>query len=773
MFSMHRSRFAIFGLVPGARRFATAVLLAALVAVPTAASAAPVGAITEFSAGLEPGASPRAIAPGPDGNLWFVDQGVTKAIGRVTPNGTITEFSEGLSGGALLVSIAPGPDGNLWFTNQGATKAIGRITPSGSIEEFTAGVTFPISIAPGPDGNLWFTDGNFEGVKSIGRITPSGTVTSFSAGLNPGSLPRAIAPGPDGNLWFTDQGATKAIGRVNPNGTITEFSAGLNEGAVPTGIAPGPDGNLWFTDQGATKAIGRITPSGTITEFSTGLLPNSKPIGIAPGPDGNLWFTDAGGAPEQQLVEIAAESGLGGTYELSFGGQTTGWSGSGTVTCDGTSTTITGVSTTTGELSDGEQLLSTPATCIAPGTTIASSTATTITLSQPTENNANSGSASMTADLPYNATSTQVREALMNLSSIGPGNLLVFGGGEESPIKFTVIFFGALINTDVEPMTCDATGLTGTSPTCTVVTTADGASNMVGRISPSGSIAEFSEGLNSGSAPGALFPGGIAPGSDGNLWFVDPGSTVAIGRLGAGAPDASLRAPGVVGSLQEQTQQTCGEDRWASWAGSQPFDGGLLESSTTPPAVEWFLDGNPVGNARTYTPGAGSAGKVLSCAENVTYRYPLGVTVPTASAPVTVLKQSQGEPGKDGKAGKDGENGKNGATGATGPTGAPGANGANGAQGPVGSQGSVGPAGRDAKVTCTVKKKGAKVKVTCKVQMVASASSSGLRWRLMRGGNPVRHGATASDHLRLGNLRHGRYVLRVQGDTEGTAIVVH
>ena len=48
----------------------------------------------------------------------------------------------------------------------------------------------------------------------------------------------------------------------------------------------------------------------------------------------------------------------------------------------------------------------------------------------------------------------------------------------------------------------------------------------IGRITPSGQTTEFSTGLNAGSLPVE-----IAPGPDGNLWFTDRGSTKAIGRI--------------------------------------------------------------------------------------------------------------------------------------------------------------------------------------------------------------------------------------------------
>jgi streptogramin lyase len=315
------------------------------------AGAAPLGAVTSFSSGLNLGSSPRAIAAGPDGNLWFNDMGTTKAIGRITPAGLISEFTGGvpcavvvspcvgsLYVGSAPADLVPGPDGNVWFADRGTRGAIGRITPTGVITEFSSGLpvgSSPRGFAAGADGNLWF--GEDGPTRAIGRITTDGVITEFgvSFGLNPGSSPTGVTAGPDGNvwfadkgvpkaigkitpsgaitefslpatsapadvvtgadgnIWFTDQGSPRAIGRITPSGTITLFSAGLNTGSLPNGIALGPDGNVWFADRGTTRAIGRITPSGTITEFA--LTPATRsPRGVATGPDGNLWFSDAG-----------------------------------------------------------------------------------------------------------------------------------------------------------------------------------------------------------------------------------------------------------------------------------------------------------------------------------------------------------------------------------------------------------------------------------------------------------------------------------------------
>jgi streptogramin lyase len=308
--SLHGSRLVFCALL-------TATLLAACA---QSALAAPVGQIAEFNSsnGLNAGSFPRGIAAGPDGNLWFADDGATKAIGRINPStGHIDEFN--LPAGSKPYSVAFGADRNMWFTDNGTTKAIGRISPStGHIDEFGASSgllagSSPRGIATGPDGNLWFADAG--ATKAIGRINPStGHIDEFSSGLLPGSSPGGmIAQGADGNMWFADQGTTKAIGRINPSTQhIDEFHP-LSLTGTPSWIAPGPDGNLWFTEGapfiGGPAKIGRIDPAGAITEFGTadGLNAGSKPLAIASGPDGNLWFGDRGATSAIGRVTTAGQ----------------------------------------------------------------------------------------------------------------------------------------------------------------------------------------------------------------------------------------------------------------------------------------------------------------------------------------------------------------------------------------------------------------------------------------------------------------------------------
>jgi uncharacterized repeat protein (TIGR01451 family) len=218
---------------------------------------------------------PRGITRGFDGAMWFTEFG-TDRIGRITPAGAITEFSAGITPGAAPRDIARGPDGNMWFTEAG-TDQIGRITPAGVVTEFALPFgRLPFGITAGPDGAMWFTE--FSGDR-IGRITTSGAVTEFVV-PGVGSGPYDITSGTDGALWFT-QYTSSQIGRITTTGTVTEFST-PTPNAGPTGITGFFDGAVWFSETDASQ-IGRIDRDGNIGEFSTGLTPGSGPLGIAVG----------------------------------------------------------------------------------------------------------------------------------------------------------------------------------------------------------------------------------------------------------------------------------------------------------------------------------------------------------------------------------------------------------------------------------------------------------------------------------------------------------
>jgi len=193
--------------------------------------------IAEFSNGLASGSEPGAPVAGPDGVLYFPDDGTTAAIGQIAPSGVITEFSNGLAGESAPTAMAGGPDGNVWFTSDGVSPAIGQITPSGTINEFTAGLgpaSEPESIVSGPDGNLWFTD---DGVPAaIGQVPPN--LTPSPPPPPPPPPPALVAPrlthvGQSHRTWRVgNRLATIARATAAPVGTVFSFT--LNERAKVT-----------------------------------------------------------------------------------------------------------------------------------------------------------------------------------------------------------------------------------------------------------------------------------------------------------------------------------------------------------------------------------------------------------------------------------------------------------------------------------------------------------------------------------------------------------
>jgi streptogramin lyase len=247
----------------------------------------PSGAIMEFSL-PSAFAGPQGIVSGPDGALWYCDprRGL---IGRITIAGAITEYLV-LNGGHSPAMIAQGPDGALWFTDSQGSGAIGRITTAGIITEYPTPTvaSTPIAITAGPDGAMWFTEGWVGAGSKIGRITVAGVFTEFPAPGASGESLNAIATGPDGNIWFTASGINlNAVCRITPDGTVTSFPLPYSPSTL-WGLTAGPGGKLWFADQTA-DLIGSMTLDGTFAEYPTP-TPFSGPASIVADSSGNLWF---------------------------------------------------------------------------------------------------------------------------------------------------------------------------------------------------------------------------------------------------------------------------------------------------------------------------------------------------------------------------------------------------------------------------------------------------------------------------------------------------
>jgi virginiamycin B lyase len=258
------------------------------------------GGIVEYTIPSYPGACDTCgqrvgpLAPGPDGNIWFVAGG-SQVVGRITPAGKVSYFTMpvSLAGGAQ--TITAGPDHNMWVLGRGDKPGepdwVLRVSVNGDIAKFPtpsvdAGTE---SITAGPDGNVWFTE---FWISRVARITSSGVVTEFAL-PNPNAGPRGITAGPDGNLWFAESDRSRpAIGRISPQGVETDFQVGQGTtDAPPYDIIAGPDGNLWITRR-TNEGLGHISLQGRFVGVP--LPQGSKPSKAIAGPDDNVWFTDPG-----------------------------------------------------------------------------------------------------------------------------------------------------------------------------------------------------------------------------------------------------------------------------------------------------------------------------------------------------------------------------------------------------------------------------------------------------------------------------------------------
>lgn len=244
---------------------------------------------------------PVEIAVGPDGNMWFAECGPTQ-VGRIQPTGTnpkIAEFPIPLPSPTItpyITGLQTGPDGKVWWTDDGMSSRIGTITTTGFVRQYSVvGPTAsplpePDMIVAGSDGNMWFSE--FGGL-AVGRITINGAIT-------PHPVPTVgeqeyVALAPDGTVWFTDR-ENSILGYVTAAGHVKEIK--LKTPVHPWGITAGPDGNMWFAEcnggAGLQGAIGKVpvgaTSSKQVTEYSTNMS-GHQPNDITVGPDGALWYT--------------------------------------------------------------------------------------------------------------------------------------------------------------------------------------------------------------------------------------------------------------------------------------------------------------------------------------------------------------------------------------------------------------------------------------------------------------------------------------------------
>jgi hypothetical protein len=167
----------------------------------------------------------NAITAGADGNLW-VPQGPPNGVNRVTPSGTVSFFNAGLNPGANITdgtNIVSGPDGNLWFLDEGSPYAIVR-----------ADVQLPPTVTTGAATNVTASsaeiDGSANGRGAASTVTIQYETTpalgsTAAAGSEPaddtaGAVSATVTGLPAGTTIYYRLAASNAYGTVS-GGTLS------------------------------------------------------------------------------------------------------------------------------------------------------------------------------------------------------------------------------------------------------------------------------------------------------------------------------------------------------------------------------------------------------------------------------------------------------------------------------------------------------------------------------------------------------------------------
>jgi len=228
----------------------------------------PDATVTAYAAGLQANeeSDPTAITKGPDGNMYFVDDGASNGgrdeLGELnTTTHAIREFSSGLPAGSVPAAITGGPDGNVWFTDQG-TASIGQLNLTGSTPPPEA----PALSRVKQSHSKWVE-------KKAGKHGPP-VGTSFTFTLNEAAAVKlaftAYLPGRKLH--------GKCLAKTRKNKSAPKCTYGKAAGALTHAGAAGANSVAFH---GQTSAPARLAPgdySVVISATANGLSASSKPL---------------------------------------------------------------------------------------------------------------------------------------------------------------------------------------------------------------------------------------------------------------------------------------------------------------------------------------------------------------------------------------------------------------------------------------------------------------------------------------------------------------
>lgn len=209
--------------------------------------------------------TPMTLTEGPEGAMWLVEYASKTGkvvFTRIATSGATSSFSiptgegEDVPEASSPAALVAGPEGDIWFVDDGhnalGENFVGRITPSGEVKEFPIPMadSDPCAIAVSTEGTIWFEEC---AVSKIGRISPSGAVQEFDVpSLNvPSRLGQlhSLARGPSGTMWFTTQLPEEGVGWISPSGEVHRLPQQLLDSGRPATITTGVEGDPWYLDE--------------------------------------------------------------------------------------------------------------------------------------------------------------------------------------------------------------------------------------------------------------------------------------------------------------------------------------------------------------------------------------------------------------------------------------------------------------------------------------------------------------------------------------------
>jgi streptogramin lyase len=210
------------------------------------------------------------IISGPDGALWFPECKLdrsTGGIGRLDTSGSYTFYPS-----VCQWVVANGPDGNIWFGDQGAN--IFEMTTQGQLVG-----TYPVGdevlfsgLTAGSDGAMYAVSTSQQSADELVRVTTSGKVTHI--GGNPFGDPLfRLLSGPDGNIWISAPRSDFTYLAQFDVATQTFSERIRGPKGAGTYLVTGPDGNIWTSDYEESSVDIYVLQLMTVT-------PNKLVIGV-------------------------------------------------------------------------------------------------------------------------------------------------------------------------------------------------------------------------------------------------------------------------------------------------------------------------------------------------------------------------------------------------------------------------------------------------------------------------------------------------------------